>query len=71
MIRTWTAYLLWAVASAPAASVDPAKVLENADAAVERAMRALHAPGVAVGIIQDGKVILAKGYGSGSSRTAR
>ncbi|HTM51479.1 MAG TPA: serine hydrolase [Bryobacteraceae bacterium] len=63
MIRTWTAYLLWAVAAAPAASVDPAKVLENADAAVDRAMWALHAPGVAVGIIQDGKVILAKGYG--------
>jgi CubicO group peptidase (beta-lactamase class C family) len=34
-----------------------------ADAPVERAMRELRVPGVAVGIIQDGKVILAKGYG--------
>jgi CubicO group peptidase (beta-lactamase class C family) len=63
MIRTCAAYLLCAVAIAPAASVDPGKVLKNADATVERAMRALHAPGVAVGIIQDGKVVLAKGYG--------
>jgi CubicO group peptidase (beta-lactamase class C family) len=33
------------------------------DADVERAMKALHVPGAAVGVIRDGNVVLAKGYG--------
>src|SRR5689334_19998024 len=36
---------------------------EQVDALVNRAMHDLHVPGVAVGILSDGKVILAKGYG--------
>ena len=42
-----------------AAAASPAVI----DSSVDRAMRELHVPGVAIGIIQDGKVILAKGYG--------
>ena len=37
--------------------------LKNFDSDVERAMRELHVPGAAVGVIRDGKVILDKGYG--------
>lgn len=33
------------------------------DADVERAMKVLHVPGAAVGVIRDGNVVLAKGYG--------
>ncbi len=42
---------------------DPAAAIAGIDADVDRAMQALHVPGVAVGVIVDGKVILAKGYG--------
>src|SRR5262249_10951595 len=45
------------------ATIDPAHALQASDAAVARAVRSLHSPGVAVGIIREGKVILAKGYG--------
>ena len=36
---------------------------EQVDALVDRAMHDLHVPGAAVGILSDGKVVLAKGYG--------
>lgn len=44
-----------------AASDDPA--LQGFDAEVEATMRALNVPGVAVGVIRDGQVVLARGYG--------
>ena len=50
-------------AIAAPATVDSAKALEGFDASVVHAMRELQAPGVAVGAIVDGRVILAKGYG--------
>jgi CubicO group peptidase (beta-lactamase class C family) len=56
-------YLVCFAALAAPATVDSAKALEGFDASVVRAMRELQAPGVAVGAIVDGRVILAKGYG--------
>ncbi|WP_263416937.1 serine hydrolase [Terriglobus albidus] len=41
----------------------PAFDVSTVDADVAHAMRVFHAPGVAVGILVDGKVVLAKGYG--------
>jgi CubicO group peptidase (beta-lactamase class C family) len=40
-----------------------AEAFNGFDAEVERAMREMHVPGVAVGMIRDGRVVLAKGYG--------
>ena len=57
------AYLVCFAAIATPATVDSAKALEGFDASVIRAMRDLQAPGVAVGAIVDGRVVLAKGYG--------
>ena len=37
--------------------------LTGFDTDVERAMRELRVPGVAVGVVRDGKIVLAKGYG--------
>ena len=37
--------------------------LAGIDADAEKAMAALHVPGASVGVIENGKVILAKGYG--------
>src|SRR6267143_3329745 len=54
MHRVLIAFLILTVAAASPATID---------SSVERAMRELHVPGVAIGVIQDGKVILAKGYG--------
>jgi CubicO group peptidase (beta-lactamase class C family) len=44
-------------------AIDPTAAVAGIDADVERAMRTLHVPGVAVGVIVDGKVVLAQGYG--------
>jgi CubicO group peptidase (beta-lactamase class C family) len=44
-------------------ATDPSAAIAGIDADVDRAMQALHVPGVAVGVIADGQVILAKGYG--------
>lgn len=44
-------------------AADSAAALVGIDADVQRAMQELHVPGVAVGVIVDGKIILAKGYG--------
>jgi CubicO group peptidase (beta-lactamase class C family) len=41
----------------------PESALVGVDADIERAMTGLHVPGASVGVIQNGKVILAKGYG--------
>src|ERR1017187_1566216 len=41
----------------------PESALVGVDADLERAMTGLHVPGASVGVIQNGKVILAKGYG--------
>jgi CubicO group peptidase (beta-lactamase class C family) len=57
------ACLVWLAAVAPAATVDAAKALEGFDASVVRAMRELQVPGVAAGVIVDGTVTFAKGYG--------
>src|SRR5579864_5293892 len=59
----WCAYLICLAALAAAATVDSSKALAGVDAAVSRAMEELHVPGAAVGVIVDGKVTLAKGYG--------
>src|ERR1700724_3373572 len=53
------AILLLLVRVAFADALDPAKI----DALAEAAIRAWNAPGVAVAIIRDDRVILAKGYG--------
>ena len=41
------------------------------DSLVERALRAFNVPGIAVGIVKDGKVIHAKGYGISSLNTGK
>ena len=48
----------WA-ASPPALPISPATI----DATVARAMKAFQVPGMAVGIVKDGKLVYAKGYG--------
>src|SRR5438105_15721887 len=57
-------YLGWLAITASAATVDPARALDGLDIDVGRAMTELQAPGAAVGVIRDGKVIWAKGYGA-------
>jgi len=42
---------------------DPVASVAGVDGDVQRAMQLLHVPGAAIGVIVDGKVILAKGYG--------
>jgi CubicO group peptidase (beta-lactamase class C family) len=49
-------------AGKPAAALDAAR-LAKLDEAVELGIRELGIPGVAVAIVQDGKVVLSKGYG--------
>ncbi|MGH6911496.1 MAG: serine hydrolase, partial [Phenylobacterium sp.] len=54
-----TALAASAAAAAPAVPITEARI----DDTVARAMAAFQAPGVAVGIVKDGKVVMAKGYG--------
>jgi CubicO group peptidase (beta-lactamase class C family) len=54
-----TTMLAGAVQAAPALPIAPAKI----DDAVTRAMAAFQVPGMAVGIVKDGQLIFAKGYG--------
>lgn len=51
--------------------ISQAQVLDSAaiDKLVERSMKAFGVPGIAVGVIKDGKVIHAKGYGVRSLKT--
>ena len=39
------------------------------DILVERTLKAFNVPGIAVGIIKDGKLVLAKGYGVTNIKT--
>jgi CubicO group peptidase (beta-lactamase class C family) len=48
---------------APFTQAQPSSELDGFDAFVASAMRDWKVPGVAVGVIRDGKVVLAKGYG--------
>jgi CubicO group peptidase (beta-lactamase class C family) len=59
--------LLTCCVASPAQTAAPAAAVKvsvtDVDADVARAMRLFHPPGVAVGILTDGKVVMAKGYG--------
>lgn len=44
-------------------AADAGRVLRGLDGEVRAAMQALNVPGAAVGVIQDGRVLVAKGYG--------
>lgn len=55
------AFALWTPARA--GTVSPERTLRGIDADIAAAMRELQVPGVAVGVIANGRVILAKGYG--------
>jgi CubicO group peptidase (beta-lactamase class C family) len=52
-----------AVLSTPAAAQRPAAPPQGFDAYVARVMKAFTVPGVAVAIVKDGRVVLARGYG--------
>ena len=54
-----------------ACSISQAQILDSnaIDALVERSMKAFEVPGISVGVIKDGKVIHAKGYGVRSLKT--
>lgn len=56
------ACLGFAASSAVAATPDPLKSLDI-DRLVERTMAAYQVPGIAVGIVKDGNLVFAKGYG--------
>ncbi len=62
MLRTLAAFLL-ALSVSLAAPVDTARLLDGFDAWAENALQRHRVPAAAVGLIQDGKVLLAKGYG--------
>jgi len=51
------------VASAPASAATPAAKLQGLDELASQAMKEWKVPGVAIAVVQDGKVIYAKGYG--------
>jgi CubicO group peptidase (beta-lactamase class C family) len=44
-------------------AADAGRALQGMDVEVRAAMKALNVPGAAVGVVQDGRVVLAKGYG--------
>jgi CubicO group peptidase (beta-lactamase class C family) len=60
--KTLTVGLLLALVAAPIAAQQPAPP-PGFDQYVERVLTAFHVPGVAIAIVKDGKVVLAKGYG--------
>src|SRR5215472_13387005 len=49
--------------AAPASAATPAAKLQGLDELASQAMKEWKVPGVAIAIVQDGKVIYAKGYG--------
>jgi CubicO group peptidase (beta-lactamase class C family) len=65
MKHFWIALFIGLVATAAQGkdAADPRKAIAAVDDDVRRAMQEEHVPGVAVGMIADGKVIMAKGYG--------
>ena len=56
----WLVALMLAVSSLAAAQVEP---LAGLDDYISQAMTTFQVPGVAVAVVKDGKVVLAKGYG--------
>ena len=58
-----------AVPPAHAASTAPAAAPPDLDRYVARAMQAFGAPGLSLAIVQDGKTVVAKGYGVRSIST--
>jgi len=55
--------LVAGLCAAPLAAQSPAAPPRDFDAYVERVIKAFDVPGVAVAIVKDGRVVLAKGYG--------
>ena len=51
------------LASLPLCAATPSKVLKNLDATVRRTLQTFNVPGIALAIVHDGEVVLAKGYG--------
>src|SRR5260370_2193439 len=49
--------------AAPAPQVDPASKLQGLDDLAAQAMQEWKVPGLAIGIVKDGRVIYANGYG--------
>ena len=47
----------------PAAEISPADKLRGVDALADQAMKEWKVPGLAIAVVQDGKVVYAKGYG--------
>ncbi len=60
IIRTLCCLLMLCL---PLSAATPSKALKNLDAAVQRTMQTFNVPGIALAIVQDGQVLLAKGYG--------
>ena len=58
-----TRVLKHAAPAAPPAPATPASKLQGLDALADQAMKQWKVPGVAIAVVQDGKVIYAKGYG--------
>lgn len=58
-------------AIAPAAAIEPTKALRGVDTEIAAVMRELDVPGVAVGVIANGRVVLAQGYGVTEIGTSR
>lgn len=55
--------LRWTLAAVLLAAATPLFAQEDLDSVVERVRTEFNVPGIAVGIVKDGKVVLAKGYG--------
>lgn len=67
-VRRWLVVALW-VLVAPAVTHAQPVDLDALDQYIEQARRAWGVPGVAVAIVDDGEVVLAKGYGVRDERT--
>jgi CubicO group peptidase (beta-lactamase class C family) len=64
--RAWaglTAFLLLAFAAATLQSQAPAAAPPNLDAYVAQVLRTFQVPGIALAVVKDGAVVVAKGYG--------
>ena len=55
--------LVLAVAASPLAAQSPTALPKDFDAYVARVMRQFQVPGMAIAVVKDGRVVLAKGYG--------
>lgn len=67
---TWKGlFVLLSLAGALPASAGQAPALEGVDAAIEEGLKAWHVPGLALAVVRDGRVILARGYGVRNLRT--